>query len=203
MSEKNVSIKYDSSGIFIHFKEAEFDVLYNELKDTLENADGFFKGSSFRGIEGIDLDLFQKGEIDKLLNLHGIRVNEKFEDREQKIKEAVKDMYRGLPLGPSKLFMQTIRSGQMLQYEGSIIFIGDLNSGGEIKAGGNIIIFGTARGRVQAGINGNKEAFVMGYQFENAQILIDDIIYEEALNYKERHMLKLQIENNSIIKKII
>lgn len=203
MAEKNVSIKYDSSGIFIHFNPAEFEILYEELSQTLKNSNGFFQGSSFRGVEGFDLDLFQKQRIEELLSDYGIDVLEDIELIEDRSKEAIIDFGRGLPLGPSKLFAQTIRSGQFITYEGSIILLGDLNAGGEIKAEGNVIVFGTIRGRIHAGCGGNRNAFVMGYKFESARIFIAEEIFEEAVDYQEKQMIKLQIEQDTIVKKLL
>lgn len=45
----------------------------------------------------------------------------------------------------------TIRSGQRIETEHSLVILGDVNSGGEIVAGGDIIVLGTLRGMAHAG----------------------------------------------------
>lgn len=45
----------------------------------------------------------------------------------------------------------TIRSGQRIETEHSLVILGDVNSGGEIVAGGDIIVLGTLRGVAHAG----------------------------------------------------
>ena len=52
----------------------------------------------------------------------------------------------------------SLRSGQKIEVEGSIVVIGDVNSGAEVIAADNIIVVGTLRGLAHAGAKGNKEA---------------------------------------------
>ena len=44
-----------------------------------------------------------------------------------------------------------MRSGQRIESEHSVIVVGDVNSGAEIVAGGDIIVLGTLRGVAHAG----------------------------------------------------
>lgn len=45
-----------------------------------------------------------------------------------------------------------VRSGQVLETEGDLLLIGDVNPGGMVKAGGNIFILGSLRGIAHAGL---------------------------------------------------
>jgi septum site-determining protein MinC len=45
----------------------------------------------------------------------------------------------------------TLRSGQKVETEHSIVVFGDVNSGAEVIAGGDIVILGTLRGIAHAG----------------------------------------------------
>lgn len=70
----------------------------------------------------------------------------------------------------------TLRSGQTLETENSLVIIGDVNPGATVIAGGNIIIIGALKGSVAAGSNGNYNAFVLALSMEPIQIQIADII---------------------------
>lgn len=70
----------------------------------------------------------------------------------------------------------TLRSGQKLEAENSIVIIGDVNPGASVIAGGNIVIIGSLTGSVQAGANGNRSCFVMALSMDPIQIQIADII---------------------------
>lgn len=70
----------------------------------------------------------------------------------------------------------TLRSGQKLEAENSIVIIGDVNPGASVIAGGNIVIIGSLTGSVQAGSGGNRNCFVMALSMSPIQIQIADII---------------------------
>jgi septum site-determining protein MinC len=51
----------------------------------------------------------------------------------------------------TRIIYGTLRSGQKIETEHSIIIFGDVNSGAEVTAGGDIVILGTLRGIAHAG----------------------------------------------------
>jgi septum site-determining protein MinC len=69
-----------------------------------------------------------------------------------------------------------LRSGQTISYDGSVVIYGDVNPGSCVKAKGNITIFGTAKGVVHAGCDGNEECFVSALCLVPIQLKIADII---------------------------
>lgn len=51
----------------------------------------------------------------------------------------------------ARFFYGTLRSGQKIETEHSIVVVGDVNSGAEVIAGGDVVILGTLRGIAHAG----------------------------------------------------
>jgi septum site-determining protein MinC len=51
----------------------------------------------------------------------------------------------------ARIIYGTLRSGQKVETEHSIVVFGDVNSGAEVIAGGDIVILGTLRGIAHAG----------------------------------------------------
>lgn len=77
------------------------------------------------------------------------------------------------PLGsPALLVQHTLRSGNLIQYSGHVVVLGDVNPGAEIVAGGNVIVWGHLRGVVHAGAEGNKEAMVCALDLSPTQLRI-------------------------------
>ena len=70
----------------------------------------------------------------------------------------------------------TLRSGQTLEAEGSLVVIGDVNPGASVVSTGNIIVIGRLKGMAHAGANGNTNAFVMALSMNPMQIRIGDCI---------------------------
>ena len=91
----------------------------------------------------------------------------------------------------TKYIKHSIRSGIREEYLGSVVLLGDLNSGGQLIASGNIIVFGTLRGLAHAGATGNKRAFVGAKEVENAQVRIADKIIGLGL-YEENTILSIR-----------
>jgi septum site-determining protein MinC len=63
------------------------------------------------------------------------------------------------------LVQRTVRSGACLQHDGSITILGDVNPGGEVEAGGSVIVWGKLKGKVNAGKNGNDKAMICALDF--------------------------------------
>lgn len=95
------------------------------------------------------------------------------------------------------LFQGTLRSGQSLKFPGNIVILGDVNPGGEVIAGENIVIMGNLRGIAHAGAKGNEKAVVTAFRLQPTQLRIANHITRapdgEALgepNYPEIARIK-------------
>lgn len=76
----------------------------------------------------------------------------------------------------------SLRSGQRIEVEGSIVVIGDVNAGAEVIAGDNIVVVGTLRGLAHAGAKGNKEAIITASTLDAVQLRISNIVKEIEMN---------------------
>ena len=76
----------------------------------------------------------------------------------------------------------SLRSGQRLEVEGSLVIIGDVNAGAEVIAAVNIAVIGTLRGLAHAGAKGNKEAIIAASTLDAVQIRISNIVKEFDMN---------------------
>ena len=73
---------------------------------------------------------------------------------------------------PTKYIKQTIRSGQVINYEGNIVIIGDCHPGCEITAFGDITVWGILSGIAHAGSAGNQKARVRALKMNAIQLRI-------------------------------
>ena len=78
----------------------------------------------------------------------------------------------------TKFHRGSVRSGQKVEFEGSLVILGDVNDGAEVIAGENIIVLGDLRGLAHAGAKGNKEAIIAASSIEAPQLRISNIIKE-------------------------
>ena len=83
-----------------------------------------------------------------------------------------------IAISETKFHRGSLRSGQKLETEGSIVIIGDVNSGAEVIASDNIVVLGNLRGLAQAGAKGNKKAIIAAGLLDTVQIRISNIVKE-------------------------
>ena len=103
-----------------------------------------------------------KFETPRILGLHGIK----------------KTFNKEILASETKFHRGSLRSGQKIEFEGSLVILGDVNAGAEVLAGENIVVLGILRGMAHAGAKGNKEAIIAAASIESAQIRIADIVKE-------------------------
>ena len=77
----------------------------------------------------------------------------------------------------------SLRSGQRIDFNGSIVVIGDVNPGAQILAEGNVIILGKLKGFVHAGCKGAEGCFIAALNMKPTQLIIKEsiIVFPEDL----------------------
>ena len=117
-------------------------------------------------------------EIQKLIKSN-INVSISFESPRSLGLHGIKKTYsKDTTISETKYLNGSLRSGQRIEFEGSIVVIGDVNDGAEVVAGENIIILGILRGLAHAGAKGNKDGVIAANAIEASQIRIANIVRE-------------------------
>ncbi len=80
---------------------------------------------------------------------------------------------------------RTLRGGQEVQSQGSVLILGNVNPGAQVIAGGSIDIRGTCRGIVHAGAYGDREAIIIADHLMPVQIRIADVIAQSPEQYEK------------------
>ena len=117
------------------------------------------------------LDVNIKFDSPRTLGLHGI----------------TRTYNKEIATSETKFHRGSVRSGQKIEFEGSIIILGDVNDGAEVIAGENIVILGILRGLAHAGAKGNKDAMIAASSIEAPQLRIANVV-------KERERAEIQEE---------
>ena len=89
-----------------------------------------------------------------------------------------KTFEKEIAISETKFHRGSLRSGQKLASEGSLVIIGDVNSGAEVMASDNIVVLGALRGLAHAGAKGNKQAIIAAGLIDTVQIRIANIVRE-------------------------
>ena len=83
-----------------------------------------------------------------------------------------------IAISETKFHRGSLRSGQKLESDGSLVILGDVNSGAEVMASDNIVVLGALRGLAHAGAKGNKQAIIAAGLLDTVQIRIANIVRE-------------------------
>lgn len=146
-------------------KLTELKNLYKDETTPIFITGKVFKNKEMEQIQEVIqkvLPVEVKFDSPKMLGLHGIK-----RTFSKEIATSETQFHRG-----------SLRSGQKIEFEGSLVILGDVNAGAEILASENIVVLGILRGMAHAGAKGNKEAIIAAASIESVQIRIANVVKE-------------------------
>lgn len=107
---------------------------------------------------------------------------------------------------------QTLRSGQTVEFDGNVLIIGDCHPGSEIRATGDITVWGVLGSIAHAGIKGNREAKIRALKLNAIQLRIADCYSRRPDGTNIPYIVKSSsftpeeakiVDNNIVLYKII
>lgn len=109
----------------------------------------------------------------------------------------------------------TLRSGQQVIHNHSVVIMGDVNNGARVEAGGNVIVIGKLKGVVHAGLNKTDNAYIVALDMKPVQLRINNSYgraSDEAMNessstepqiaFVEEGMIAIEPINTRVLKEI-
>jgi septum site-determining protein MinC len=174
---QNVMIKGTKDGLTLHLDDTcSYYDLKKELDDKLSAS---LRSQDDRPLITVKVKVGnrylteeQQEEIKNLIRQKKNLVVESIESNVITVQEAeqIKDKSEIVTIA------RIIRSGQVLEVEGDLLLIGDVNPGGTVLAGGNIFIMGSLKGIAHAGCHGDDEAVIVASNMNPSQLRISSYI---------------------------
>lgn len=173
----SVTIKGTKEGlVFLIEETASFSEVLKELNEKLSQAfDKFVDDAVTSVIIKIGNRKLSEEEKNLILSVFKTKPNlivkaihteeEVSSDRLQKLLETDLQIHRG-----------TVRSGQVLQHDGNLLLLGDINPGGSVIVTGDLYVMGALRGMAHSGANGKEEAIIVASQMFPSQLRIASVI---------------------------
>ena len=155
----------------------EFDILVtsSHLQNSFGKAKASHIESQFNDTKDDDMGLF--GGIEGLSSMRDSSINANIGDFSD-----VKNDHQAIATAwddpDARVVYATLRSGQRIETEHSLIVIGDVNSGAELIAGGDIMVLGTLRGVAHAGAYDETGGgrFIFALAMQPTQLRIGSVI---------------------------
>ena len=177
-----ISVLLNKDKIIIRIKdEATHDLMLAEIKEKLPMLKQFYQDEKTPIlVTGKILKQKEMEEIQKLIN-KSIAVKVEFDSPTALGLPAIKKIYRkDIQASSTKFYKMSMRSGQKIEFEGSIVILGDVNYGAEVVAEDNIVVLGVLRGMAHAGAKGNVDAIIAAHRIDSPQIRIASKIKERS-----------------------
>jgi len=180
-SKHGISVKID--------KEASYEDIKNDIASEFKDA-GKFLGEERLAIsfEGKYLTDEQQEELVDIIhqncNVHIVCIMDQNSEQEQKFQKSVQQTMMEFDASTGQFYKGQLRSGQVLEFEQSVIIIGDVNPGASVISKGNIIILGSLRGTAFAGASGKKNCFIVAMDMQPIQLRIADVFARASDNNK-------------------
>ena len=178
MRSISINLRKNENIIKIQEMAIQKDVI-KELKQKLPDLKKLYKEEKMPiRVTGKALKNAEMDEIEQLIKEYlDIEVNFDM-PKELGLSSIVKTFNQTIRISETKFHTSSIRSRNKIEVEGSIVILGDVNSGAEVIATDNIIVIGNLRGLAHAGAKGNKEALVAASGFDAVQVRIANIVKE-------------------------
>jgi len=190
MSEEKIKIKGENDGLMLEFPpDLSFLEIVEELSRKLDSGSGFFLRGTLVRVPRNRFSKEELAELQELFRTHGLicRLENPVPMRSaspvppspkpaaasvspQEAMQDAPELQRMLVID------KTLRGGQAVETEGSVIVFGNVNPGAQITAGGSVDIRGTCRGLVHAGAAGDSTAFIIADHLMPTQIRIANYV---------------------------
>ena len=182
MKKEPVMLKGNKSGIRIILDdELSFEELLEKVTEKFQNnADFLGDNRVVVAFDGRELS-----DEEEAVLLHTIQENSKLqivcvidedEEREALYERTLQEKLMAIDSNSGQFFKGNLRSGQVMEFETSIVILGDVNVGAQVVSTGNVVVLGKLNGTVYAGASGKEDAFIVATKMSPIQIRISDVI---------------------------
>lgn len=174
----NINLKKENIVIKLNEETSQEDIMYL-LRKKIPELKKLYQGDKTPiVITGKVLKNKEIDEIQELIKKY-IDVKINFDSPRTLGLHGIKKTYnKEIATSETKFHRGAVRSGQKIEYEGSLVILGDVNDGAEVIAGENIVILGILRGLAHAGAKGNKDAMIAASSIEAPQLRIANVVRE-------------------------
>ncbi len=182
MQKAPVVIKGNKSGIRLLLDDTlPFEELVKEVEKKFSQSAEFLGDAQIvLSMEGRKLSEEEESILVQCISenskLNVVCLVDEDQKREEIFAQTLNETLTQLNSNTGQFFKGNLRSGQVMEFETSIIILGDVNVGAQVVSTGNVVILGNLYGTVYAGAGGKTNAFVAALKMNPIQLRIGDVI---------------------------
>ena len=201
-----VMIKANKAGMTVYLDpDLPFDQLIHDVSEKFRETAKFWGSAQMTmTLKGRKLSAEEEiAVLDTISENSGIEIICLLDDDDRRImrcEKALNEKLMDLSSQTGQFYKGSIRDGDVLESEASIVVIGDVQKGGKIIAKGNVIVLGSLKGSVTAGAAGNPNAVIVAFYLESHSIRIAGLSMDKKeLPYFPTHNpMMILVENGRI-----
>ncbi|MDI9488450.1 MAG: septum site-determining protein MinC [Bacillota bacterium] len=178
----SVIIKGNKYGIVVVLNpDISFDEIKEQVAEKFRESSKFFENAKMAiSFEGRSLTNEEQRDILDIIgnntDMQIVCVIDNDPDKEEVFRKTLEQKLMELENNTGQFYKGILRSGASLEFETSVVIIGDVNHGARVVSKGNIIVLGSLKGTAFAGACGNTNSFVVALDMRPTQIRIADTI---------------------------
>lgn len=208
--KNSVIIKSFPNGIVLHLNpDLDFDELLFQIAMKFKESSGFFKDAKMAlSIKGRKLTDEEENQVLEAISENSditvICIVSKDEETDRQFVKAIAQTSEETLGGEGQFYKGTLRNGQVLETEASIVILGDVYPGSAIISARDIIVLGGLYGEAYAGGNGSEGHYVAALEMSPERLKIGDFKYNTREKAKWSIRPKVQpkiayVKNNKIV----
>jgi septum site-determining protein MinC len=185
-----ISIKGVRDGLLITTGEGDWKELEAALLQIIEERAAFLQGARValdvgnHILRAVDVGMLRDRFSEKSIGLWAVLSNSPVTEKNAQAlglatrihtprpERSIRTLDTNLPGETAIMVHRTVRSGFKISHNGHVVIVGDVNPGGEIFAGGSVVVWGRLKGMVHAGFDGDEKAVVCALEMEPMHLRI-------------------------------
>lgn len=193
---ESCTIKSNAHGITLILNpEVSFETLVVDICKKFNDAKAFFGNADLIfSVEGRDLTSEEVGVIVEAIELnsdiHISLIQEKNQLKDIRMQGKIDRFYFENIYENAHIVMDSVKSGELLRTEQSVIILGDVKEGATVVAAGNVIIFGSLLGDVHAGNPGENSCYIIAGKYDGREVAIGEYRDEVEVEKPKRSLFK-------------
>ncbi len=199
--KKAINVKLNKNETKIEISEkATYEEIEKELKEKVKELKKFYQEEKVPILVTGKILKNQEMEAIKAIIKKAIDVEITIDSPLELGLHGIKRTYnKEINYSETQFYRTSLRSGQKIENEASVVILGDVNSGAEVISGENVVVVGTLRGLAHAGAKGNKKAIISASNIDTPQLRIANIVKEIEKSEENAVKTYAYIDNDEII----
>lgn len=202
-SDNSVVVKGYKDGILLVLDDAmPFDELLERIRSKFADSAKFLGSAKLAlTFSGRTLSVPEQKDVLRVISevsdLEIICVFDNDESTQEIMKRNVDSVISSMSNQGGKFFHGSVADGSHIETENSMVVIGNIEKGGSVSCGGNLVVLGCIKGSATAGTNGSREALIYASSIDAEHLQIVKTVYNADARDPKAEKKRLKAESKA------